>query len=464
MPSQANCHNDGFHSYFKNIFVVINNFTNIQELSSYHLNISLVLYAFYSSRRFPTPQERCHMIHTVELSKQIDNDTFNQILSAYFFHGIKLNNYQTNFICTDFSNQGINKITLCRYDKSGNQESVKQHRTYYSILIILNLAKLVGQNDSRISLYQICGFKEIRDRFRKIMSEITSGDIDLQELCNIESYTTRRIDFCCQFKVVNPQLYIHLLNRGRFPSHGKYCNMDYENSCYIVGGKVEDGKIIKHGSITINIYDKQAEMKAPKNHGKGYTAEDLSEAENVLRVEIQAFRRKMISLKDKYAYPDRCLENYLNANLAKELLLGYIKEIAGAADYYTHRTLKQKVTKVGFNDELKRIKILNDLNGNAKNRPTLREYIGSQSGNERRNLKGILKTMEDKGINPIAIPNTIGGNITSVSHLRSVYSLIEDYFANKGSTVPTDDRLDEEYLLEEAMTDDEIEEDFNQQK
>ena len=107
---------------------------------------------------------------------------------------------------------------------------------------------------------------------------------------------------------------------------------------------------------------------------------------------------------------------------------------------------------------------MNDLNGNAKNRPTLREYIGSQSGNERRNLKGILKTMEDKGINPIAIPNTIGGNITSVSHLRSVYSLIEDYFANKGSTVPTDDRLDEEYLLEEAMTDDEIEEDFNQQK
>ena len=44
------------------------------------------------------------------------------------------------------------------------------------------------------------------------------------------------------------------------------------------------------------------------------------------------------------------------------------------------------------------------------------------------------------------------------------YQLIEDYFANKGSTVPTDDRLDEEYLLEEAMTDDEIDEDFNQQE
>lgn len=464
MPSQANCHNDGFHSYFKNIFVVINNFTSIQELSSYHLNISLVLYAFYSSRCFPTPQERCHMIHTVELSKQIDNDTFNQILSAYFFHGIKLNNYQTNFICTDFSNQGINKITLCRYDKAGDHEPVKQYHPYYSILIILNLAKLVGQNASRISLYQICRFKEIRDRFREVMSEITSGDIDLQELCDIKSYTTRRIDFCCQFKVVDPQLYIHLLNRGRFPSRGKYCNMGYENSCYIAGGKVEDGKIIRHGSITINIYDKQAEMKAPKNHGKGYTAEDLSEAENVLRVEIQAFRRKMIYLKDKYKYPDRCLKHYLNISLAKELLLDYIKEIAGTADYYTHRTLKRKVTEAGFNDEPKKIKILNDLNGNAKNRPTLREYIGSQSGNERRNLKGILKTMEDKGINPIAIPNTIGGNITSVSHLRSVYSLIEDYFANKGSTVPTDDRLDEEYLLEEAMTDDEIEEDFNQQK
>lgn len=107
--------------------------------------------------------------------------------------------------------------------------------------------------------------------------------------------------------------------------------------------------------------------------------------------------------------------------------------------------------------------VLNELNGNAKNRPTLQEYIGSQSGKERRNLKGILKTMDDKGINPIAIPNTINGKAIKISPpppLQSVYSLIEDYFANKGSTVPTDDRLDEEYLLEEAMTDDEVEEDF----
>lgn len=408
------------------------------------------------------------MIHTVELSKQIDNDTFNQILSAYFFHGIKLNNYQTNFICTDFSNQGINKITLCRYDKSGNQESVKQHRTYYSILIILNLAKLVGQNDSRISLYQICGFKEIRDRFRKIMGEITSGDIDLQELCNIESYTTRRIDFCCQFKVGDPQLYIYLLNRGKFPSKGKYCNMGYENSCYIVGGKVEDGKIIRHGSITINIYDKQAEMKAAKNHGKGYTTEDLSKAENVLRVEIQAFRRKTIYLKDTYDYPDRCLKHYLNISLAKELFLGYIKEIAGTADYYTHRTLKSKVDNLSTKEVYKSTRnkmsdVLNELNGNAKNRPTLQEYIGSQSGKERRNLKITLKTMDDNGINPIAIPNKINGKVIKISPpppLQSVYSLIEDYFASKGSTVPTDDQLDEKHLLEEVMTDDEVEEDF----
>ena len=82
----------------------------------------------------------------------------------------------------------------------------------------------------------------------------------------------------------------------------------------------------------------------------------------------------------------------------------------------------------------------------------------------------ILKTMEDKGINPIAIPNMIDGRDVQIHQpLQSVYSLIEGYFANanKDSIVPTDDRLDEldeEYLLEEAMTDDEIEEDFNQQK
>ena len=398
------------------------------------------------------------MIHTTELICQLDHNTFNSLEEALIEPEIakqvtKDGNNTVSY--HNFPNYGI-KITLKRYDSN------KCNRPFYFVYLILNLAKLIGQNGSSISLYQICDFNEISDKFREAMTSITSGDIALQELCNIESYTTRRIDFCCQYKVENPQLYIHLLNRGRFPSHGKYCNIGYENSCYIVGGKVEDGKIIKHGSITINIYDKQAEMKAPKNHGKGYTAEDLSEAENVLRVEIQAFRRKMISLKDKYAYHDRCLKHYLNISLAKELLLGYIKEIAGTADYYTHRTLKNKVTKLSVHKETKEkmSKVLNELNGNAKNRPTLQEYIGSQSDEEIGTLKRILKTMDSKEINSIAIPNKINGKNINVSHLRSVYSLIENYFANKDSTVPSDDRLDEKHLLEEVMTDDEVEEDF----
>ena len=395
------------------------------------------------------------MIHTVQLSKQIDHDTFNQILSAYSFRSVKLNKRQTNFICTDFSNQGINKITLCRYDKAGDQEPVEQHRPYYSILIILNLAKLAGQNVNRINLYQSqkCDdFSKISGKFREVMMEITSGDIELQELCDINSYITRRIDFCCQFKVEDPQLYIHLLNRGQFPSRGNHYNKNYEDSCYIVGGKIED---TERGSITINIYDKQAEMKATKNHGKGYTEVDLSEAENVLRVEVQAFRRKMISLKDKYDYPDRCLENYLNICLAKELLLGYIKEIAGAADYYTHRTLKSKVKglplkEVRQSTKNKILDILNDLNGNAKQRPTLQEYIKQQPEKERRNLKGTLKTMDDKGINPIAIPNKIDGRDVQIHQpLQSVYSLIEGYFANISSIIPSNNQLDEEYLIEE---------------
>ena len=401
------------------------------------------------------------MIHTAELICKLNNHTFSSLAEA-LPEPKMIKDGNNTVIYQNFPNYGI-KITLKCYD------SDKCNRPFYFVYLILNLAKLIGQNDSSISLYQICKFNEISDKFREAMSSITSGDIDLQELCDIEYYTTRRIDFCSQFKVVDPQLYIYLLNRGQFPSRGNHYNKNYEDSCYIVGGKIED---TKRGSITINIYDKQAEMKSTKNHGKGYTAVDLSEAENVLRVEVQAFRRKMISLKDKYNYPDRCLKHYLNISLAKELLLGYIKEIAGTADYYTHRTLKSKVKGLPLKEVHQSTKnkisdILNDLNGNAKQRPTLQEYIKQQPEKERRNLKDTLKTMDDKGINPIAIPNKINGKAIKISPpppLQSVYSLIEDYFANKGSTVPTDDRLDEEYLLEEAMTDDEIEEDFNQQE
>mgnify|MGYP007108743750 CR=1 FL=1 len=427
------------------------------------------------------------MIHTTELICQLDHNTFNS-LEEVLPEPEKIKDGNNTVIYHNFPNYGI-KITLKRYDSN------KCNRPFYFVFLILNLAKLIRQNDSSISLYQICNFNEISDKFREAMSSITSGDIELQELCDIKSYKTRRIDFCCQFKVEDPQLYIHLLNRGRFPSHGNYCNKEYEDSCYVVGGKIEDGKIIRRGSITINIYEKQAEMKAPKNDGKGYTTEDLSEAENVLRVEVQAFRRKMIDLNDKlkkelgeeFEYPDRYLKNYLNISLAKELLLYYVKEIAGTSDYVKYTELQEtvgnKLDEDRKHNETRKytLGILDILNGNGKKTRALWKYEASirkdkkssdsekekqDKEKKRDELKKFQKWMKDKEINPIAIPNKLHGKVIKTTHLRSVYSLIKDYFANvnKDSTIPTDDRLDEEDLLEEAMTDDEIEEDFNQQE
>lgn len=426
------------------------------------------------------------MVHTIEGICQLDHNTFNSLEEA-LPEPKTIKNGSNTVIYQNFPNYGI-KITLKRYDSN------KCNKPFYFVYLILNLAKLIGQGESKISLYQICDFNEISDKFREAMSSITSGDIDLQELCDIKSYTTRRIDFCCQFKVEDPQLYIHLLNRGRFPSHGKYCNMGYENSCYIVGGKVEDGKIIRHGSITINIYDKQAEMKAPKNHGKEYTDKDLSEAENVLRVEVQVFRRKMIDLNDKlkkelgekFEYPDRYLKNYLNISLAKDILLSYVKEIAGTSDYskYTElqETVGNKLDEDRKKDKTKKytLEILDILNGNGKKTRALWKYEASirkdkkssdsekekDKEKKRDEFKEFQKWMKDKEINPIAIPNKLNGIVIKTTHLRSVYSLIEDYFANvnKDSTVPTDDRLDEEHLLEEAITADEVQKDFNQQE
>lgn len=418
------------------------------------------------------------MIHTTELICQLDHNTFNSLEEA-LIEPMKTKQGNNTVLYRNFPNYGI-KVTLKRYD------SDTCNKPSYFVYLILNLAKLVGQNDSSIHLYQICDFNEISDKFREAMSSITSGDLDLQELCDIKSYKTRRIDFCCQFKVEDPQLYIHLLNRGRFPSHGNYCNKGYKDSCYIVGGKVEDNKIIRRGSITINIYDKQAEMKASKNNGKGYTAGDLSEAENVLRVEVQVFRRKIIALDDKlkkefgdkFEYPDRYLKNYLNISLAKDMLLSYVNEIAGTSDYFKYTELQETVGNKLYEDRKKdktkkyTLEILDILNGNGKKTRALWKYEASirkdkkssdsEKEKKRDELKKFQKWMKDKEINPIAIPNKLNGKVIKTTHLRSVYSLIEDYFANvnKDSTVPTDDRLDEEHLLEEAITADEVKEDF----
>lgn len=149
------------------------------------------------------------MVHTAQIIRQLDHNTFNSLKEA-LPEPKTIKDGNNTVIYQNFPNYGI-KITLNRYDSN------KCNKPFYFVYLILNLAKLIGQNDSRISLYQICKFNEISDKFREAMSSITSGDIDLQELCDIKSYTTCRIDFCCQFKVEDPQLYIHLLNRVRFP-------------------------------------------------------------------------------------------------------------------------------------------------------------------------------------------------------------------------------------------------------
>lgn len=399
------------------------------------------------------------MIHTVELSKQVDHDTFCQLKELYMLNPVKpyKDSVQTKYFYNGHANNGI-KLTLYEYRYRSIEN--KHTQTYYFIFVILNLAKLInhGNLNSRITLYQISDFDVIRDAFQSAMSEITYDDANLQALCMIDSYTTRRVDYCCQFKVKNPALYIHLLNRGRCPSRGMCQQMDYKDSCYIVGGQVEDRRIIKRGSITINIYDKHAEMSSEKNKGK-YTEDELREAEGVLRVEIQAFRRKLIGLKDKYHYPDRNLKHYLDRGLAEKLLLGYVEEIAGTADYY--RTPEKAVDKQeGIHKKTKeKIKeVLSLVNGNSKKiRSFWRLLETIKDNNEKESVKDVWKRMNDRiRVNPIAIPYKLDKESVNETHLLSVYSLIKTYFADSSSVVPSDDCC-EEYLLEEELNDNDIE-------
>ena len=80
------------------------------------------------------------MIHTAELICKLNNHTFSSLAEA-LPEPKMIKDGNNTVIYQNFPNYGI-KITLKCYD------SDKCNRPFYFVYLILNLAKLIGQNDS----------------------------------------------------------------------------------------------------------------------------------------------------------------------------------------------------------------------------------------------------------------------------------------------------------------------------
>jgi len=209
----------------------------------------------------------------------------------------------------------------------------------YFLRARVNMKRLID-SENRVALFQLIDYKSVKEGFREKVSRIIDPT-KYPFLCDIERWDVRRIDYCIQFKVPDVAQYIKLMQKGNKPIRGLFKIPYSKEMAKDKKIKVDDElrKTHRKGSVyftsrsmNINFYDKQLEMKSEKNIGR-YSDDQINDAENMLRIEVQCLKFKLTHIRRKFHISDKCIKHYLDVEIAKDVLITKYDEIAGKGDY-----------------------------------------------------------------------------------------------------------------------------------
>lgn len=144
---------------------------------------------------------------------------------------------------------------------------------------------------------------------------------------HIESslWQVKRIDYTANIPCAYTRLYLDLFNRSRSMSYQDRKVFD-GNSCYL-----------KSKSINVNIYSKQNQLAKKTNRQRkdhNITDNDIINANDILRVEVQCKSEKVKTLQKKHGWKDKNIMHYLDPNIAIEVLQSCTKQFY-LGDYWS---------------------------------------------------------------------------------------------------------------------------------
>lgn len=138
-------------------------------------------------------------------------------------------------------------------------------------------------------------------------------------------WQTKRVDYTANIPCAYTRLYLDLFNRSRSMRHQDRKEFD-GNSCYLKGK-----------GITYNIYSKENQLEKKTDKQKAdhnITDDDITNATDILRVEVQCKSEKVKAIQKKHNWKDRNIMHYLNPDIAIEVLKGCAKQFY-VGDYWS---------------------------------------------------------------------------------------------------------------------------------
>lgn len=353
------------------------------------------------------------MVHTatityVPASKELFTAFVNANGTAYY-------QQENKYMNTSYKEQGI-RVSVYIMKKNGYST--------YAFKCRINFKRLIEQQN-RIAVYSDADFKEIVNKFNTIMG-------CLGGLPSFENWNTNRIDYCINIKTPYVKEYISLLQKGDVPySQRLSYNSDNRNythrkgSIYLVS-KVRDKRKKKTGSVTINFYDKEDQVRKEQQDNSV-----VEQAKNILRLEVQCNRQKLDYLKRKYNLDDKKITSLLSAQISFDVLESTVLKICKSGNYCRRTQALKKIDDLKCRQKTKdNMKLIIDTVAKQYNSiAKAREQLVENKQLSKEQFNGYIQKLNVINVNPVTISDNKHLKDKSLQEgLDSIYDLFMDAF------------------------------------
>lgn len=246
------------------------------------------------------------------------------------------------------------------------------------------------------------------------------------------NWNTNRIDYCINIKTPYVKEYIALMQKGDVPHSQRLSynpsNRNYahqEGSIYLVS-KARDKRKSKTGSVTINFYDKENQIRKEQADNSV-----IEQAKNILRLEVQCNRPKLDYLKRKYNLDDKKITSLLSEQISFDILESAVLSICKVGDYYRRTQALKKIDELKCHQKTKdNMKLIIDTVSKQYNSiDKARKQLVKSNQLTKEQFNGYIQKLNNIGINPVTIRDNKHLQDKSLQEgLDSIYDLLVDAF------------------------------------
>lgn len=358
------------------------------------------------------------MIHTVELSKMITKEMYEQTIAL-----LNMGYYKRCYLTTDYAEQGFSLIRLYKFQskKAKEEQQGNDIQYLYMIAITVNIGRMFGGDEYfsnstlaftpdfvksiYLSIYELIPCLEQAQRYRESNTHWWN---------EVNAFKAHRIDFAFDFKTMHEQ-YLTLINRGYSLRKNSYERTYYDDEALqeaidddepnikdVEGYNADVNYVYYKGkSLNINIYNKAKQLKnehLPMHNDNDY---------NFLRLEVQVKKSKLNAIVAKFHLKGRELQYLITPEVEHYVLCSYVQALTGTGVYVTYQKALQIIDSSNYTSSKKQrlkrvIKAVSDKHGIAKVLEQIENGTVTDLG-KLTTVQSYLRDIHKMGINPVTI-------------------------------------------------------------